>query len=72
MRREERVTVQGPVKEQQPDGMSHRGGRSRCGDDPLPPLPSRSFLRGSAPADADVGRRQRWHWDLVGVAMGHF
>ena len=23
--REERVTVQGPVKEQQPDGMSHRG-----------------------------------------------
>ena len=27
MRREERVTVQGPVKQQQPDGMSHRGGR---------------------------------------------
>ena len=26
MRREERVTVQDPVKEQQPDGMSHRGG----------------------------------------------
>ena len=26
MRREERVAVQGPVKEQQPDGMSHRGG----------------------------------------------
>ena len=26
MRREERVTVQGPVMEQQPDGMSHRGG----------------------------------------------
>ena len=25
MRREERVTVQGPVKEQQLDGMSHRG-----------------------------------------------
>ena len=25
MRREERVTVQGPVKQQQPDGMSHRG-----------------------------------------------
>ena len=24
--REERATVQGPVKEQQPDGMSHRGG----------------------------------------------
>ena len=28
MRREERVTVQGPVKEQQPDGMSHRGVRA--------------------------------------------
>ena len=26
MQREERVTVQGPVKKQQPDGMSHRGG----------------------------------------------
>ena len=26
VRREERVTIQGPVKEQQPDGMSHRGG----------------------------------------------
>ena len=24
MRREERVTVQGPVKKEQPDGMSHR------------------------------------------------
>ena len=29
MRREERVTVQGPVKKQQPDGMSHRGGGGR-------------------------------------------
>ena len=26
MRRDERVTVQGPVKEQQPDGLSHGGG----------------------------------------------
>ena len=26
MRRDERVTVQGPVKRQQPDGVSHRGG----------------------------------------------
>ena len=25
MRRAERVTVQGPIKEQQPDGMSHGG-----------------------------------------------
>ena len=30
MRREERVTVQGPVKEQQPDRMSHRGGGGRA------------------------------------------
>ena len=30
MRREERVTVQGPVKEHQPDGMSHGGGKCRC------------------------------------------
>ena len=29
MRREEWVTVQGPVKEQQPDGMSHGGGGVR-------------------------------------------
>ena len=34
MRREERVTVQGPVKEQQPDGMSHReGGLARTDAD---------------------------------------
>ena len=34
MRREERVTVQGPVKKQPPDGMSHGGGGGRgkaCG-----------------------------------------
>ena len=29
MRREERVTVQGPVKEQHPDGMSHRGAQRK-------------------------------------------
>ena len=31
MRREERVTVQGPVKKQQPDGMSHRVGGGQGG-----------------------------------------
>ena len=31
MRREERGTVQGPVKKQQPDGMSHRGGGGGAG-----------------------------------------
>ena len=35
MRREGRVTVQGPVKKQQPDGMSHRG----MLDPPPPPQP---------------------------------
>ena len=35
MRREERVTVQGPVKKQQPDGMSHRGGGELQGHDLL-------------------------------------
>ena len=41
MRREERVTVQGPVKEHQPDGMSHRGsvGRGWPGPQPKPPPP---------------------------------
>ena len=34
MRREERVTVQGPVKEQQPNGMSHRGGGGVAGKPP--------------------------------------
>ena len=33
MRREERVTVQGPVKKQQPDGMSHRGAGAVVNDD---------------------------------------
>ena len=36
MRREEQVTVQGPIKKQQPDGMSHRGVRST-------PIQSTSF-----------------------------
>ena len=32
MRREERVTVQGPVKKQRPDGMPHGGGGAyNCG-----------------------------------------
>ena len=42
MRREERVTVQGPVKEQQPDGMSHRAGGGGGWTHPPPPhLPFR-------------------------------
>ena len=42
MRREERVTVQGPVKEQQPDGMSHRGSPSPLARRPVPPPHVRS------------------------------
>ena len=40
MRREERVTVQGPVKKQQPDGMSHRGGGGGWTHPPIPPRPT--------------------------------
>ena len=39
MRREERVTVQGPVKKQQPDGMSHRGRLCRRWNSRSPRLP---------------------------------
>ena len=45
MRREERVTVQGPVKEQQPDGMSHRG--AERGFSPFSSLPHGKFPRWS-------------------------
>ena len=38
MRREERVTVQGPIKERQPDGMSHMGGLRPIGYSRQPPL----------------------------------
>ena len=44
MRREEWVTVQGPVKEQQPDGMPHRGG----GGTPCPLGPPPLFKENSA------------------------
>ena len=39
MRREERVTVQGPVKEQQSDGMSHRGCKTPYPPPTNPPTP---------------------------------
>ena len=46
MRREERVTVQGPVKEQQPDGMSYRGSwRGPPSEPPHPPPPQRSIFQ---------------------------
>ena len=50
MRREERVTVQGPVKKQQPDGMAHGGGGGWPGTQtrPPPPLPLGSLRNGLA------------------------
>ena len=38
MRREERVTVQGPVKEQQPDVMSHRDWKGGSKGPPVPQI----------------------------------
>ena len=57
MRREKRVTFQGPVKEQQPDGMSHRGD---AGDPPPPPLyvVVRSSCQENDPADARPSAHQ--------------
>ena len=59
MRREERVTVQGPVKEHQPDGMSHRG------------FASKSVQAASAPPPRALdpslgsGPQQLWHRDTA-------
>ena len=55
MRREERVTVQGPVKEQQPDGMSHRGGGARAIDQTGQAV----FLRSLQPRPPPPPRRPR-------------
>ena len=49
MRREERGTVQGPVKEQQPEGMSHRG-RGGSGGGPGSHSAGRSAARWCRPA----------------------
>ena len=43
----ERVTVQGPVKEQQPDGMSHR--RPGGGGGAPPPCPTMRFCKHGGP-----------------------
>ena len=51
MQREERVTVQGPAKKQQPDGMSHRGladrPDSKCPAVPPTPLQTSKWSYGS-------------------------
>ena len=57
MRREERVTVQGPVKKQQPDGMSHGGGLMSRAAPPPPPAP----LSPSKPLQPmQMGRFDKW------------
>ena len=72
-RTDERVTVQGPVKKPQPDGMSHGGSAGAVHPPPPPPPPGVSQLRpcshrtlGGAGSrdpcgapDADQGRRNR-------------
>ena len=66
IRREERVTVQGPVKEQQPDGMSHRGGYFRnCGwigvqPSPLPPWVYAAQMVESRKVLVDKYRQAGW------------
>ena len=67
MRREERVSVQGPVQEQQPDGMSHRGSTPPTQNrlDPYPPKcwpktasgPSANQKIALAPISLDQERR---------------
>ena len=59
MRREKGVTVQGPVKEQQPDGMSHRGSNLLCVLRPLC-------------VDLDLGPEQFFCciWSLYGGVLG--
>ena len=60
MRRDERVTVQGPVKEQQPDGMSHTGRGHPCAPAAtLPPLASSGL--GFPERTAAGGPRQQLH-----------
>ena len=68
MRREERVTVHGPVKEQQPDGMSHRGGGGaqllvHHGTAPLLWSPRRCAR--SAPAGREASAEQRQIADIL-------
>ena len=60
MRREERVTVQGPVKKQQPDGLSHGGGGGRWSPPPpWPPKQSPGQPRVSAQVAGQPCRRVR-------------
>ena len=64
MRREERVTVQGPVKEQQPNGMSHRGsarGVPLVTRTPPPPSGSSTLCSTACAPSWSVKERRRPH-----------
>ena len=66
MRREDRVTVQGPVKKQQPDGMSHRGGGGLL---PLEHRPGPERKRGQGTWGTVVHRGVcRWRSHCTGSA----
>ena len=54
MRKEERVTVQGPIKKQQPDGMPHGGGGGRSGASSML-VPMRTALHCCLCAQPPVG-----------------
>ena len=72
MRREERMTVQGPVKKQQPDEMSHRGAvgvsstsalprKGSCGARTRPVLDVPSLLSGMRMHSAQGSMRTAVH-----------
>ena len=65
MRRDERVTVQGPVKEQQPDGMSHRGGGGKKNRVPQMGL---SFL--DLYPNIHFSQEENFFWVWVGGWLG--
>ena len=57
------MTVQGPVKKQQPDGMSHRGTTTSPGPDPGPPEPQ---------SDLPPFVAKQWSGlNSVGISEGH-
>ena len=74
MRREERVPVQGPVKEQQPDGMSHRGAvRHHNGTTAVTPSCGPGRVTGSAVAAALISSRsERSSWGARGNVTEDF
>ena len=69
MRRDERVTVQGPVKEQQPDGMSH-GGRAKDFWNEKPPAPRQHAVAHTLWHGAPPEQGPRFKWGKGGRVGG--